>query len=530
MRTKDFLTLILALIFPVLMEASELHVRPLRGGVQVDMGESFASEQLEASTDLSNFQPVFTTGPVYFLQPNLPSLFFRTHAFEETSLNYFRRTGITNSMEQARIDEWVQGLEQLGLFSHAVYLASFRAGQSSTLPLVLPALKGPDAILNKAAEKAEAGLIFDGDLFGTIQNPLRTNALKELSIVTVFTSEASVSKAIVGSDVGPAGIGPALYATGSPYQGIDLKCLYFDYSHDGKSQPANVSQGGRRTYNVSVTGWPEFVMASFSSNLTTLQVDIDRVFQSNYQQQSTIWNDNTEWRIGARLNGTFPFEGMITFMAIFDLQLTTDQYTQIRHLYKATLGSGINFPPATVVIEGDSLSAEGFRREYGLNMYEQPNWNGKFQLRNIAFPGEGTAQILKEFPAEALPLAEEAAPRYLFLWAGRNDLGTYSATRIETNLITYWKLAREAGFKVAAFTLTPTKNDSNDPFILAERAVVNTFIRDSHEFYDFLIDVANIPELQDPANLVYFQPDGVHITAAASEKIAGLINAIIPNP
>src|SRR5204863_7550371 len=137
-------------------------------------------------------------------------------------------------------------------------------------------------------------------------------------------------------------------------------------------------------------------------------------------------------------------------LAVFDTQLNLDQYNQIRKLYTVTIGSGAGLPQVTLVIEGDSLSAESFYWEYGLKMYDQPNWKGKFQIRNVATPGAGTKRILKDFPVEVLPLAQEPGPKYLLVWAGINDMQAYPAAVVEGNLASYWKTARNAGFKVAA--------------------------------------------------------------------------------
>jgi len=41
-------------------------------------------------------------------------------------------------------------------------------------------------------------------------------------------------------------------------------------------------------------------------------------------------------------------------------------------------------------------------------------------------------------------------------------------------------------------------------------------------YYDGLVDVAAAPELQDPNNPTYFQPDTVHLTTAGYRVVATL--------
>ncbi|MCX6905539.1 MAG: SGNH/GDSL hydrolase family protein, partial [Verrucomicrobia bacterium] len=219
----------------------------------------------------------------------------------------------------------------------------------------------------------------------------------------------------------------------------------------------------------------------------------------------------------------------LSFAAVFDVALSQTQYDSVRRLYQTTLGSGLHFPPVNLVIEGDSLSAEnGSLNDYGIQLLAQPNWLGKFNKHNVAQGGEVAAQMLAEFPTQALPIAVESGRNFLFLWGGANDIKRdYTAANIFATLTTYWQQARNAGFTMVSFTILRTSSDTPDQ--IANRDVLNNLIRASANQYDYLIDVANIPVLADPTDPTYFA-DGVHLTPAGYKSVATLINSAIPNP
>ncbi|HEV8544344.1 MAG TPA: hypothetical protein VGR78_18295, partial [Verrucomicrobiae bacterium] len=92
----------------------------------------------------------------------------------------------------------------------------------------------------------------------------------------------------------------------------------------------------------------------------------------------------------------------------------------------------------------------------------------------------------------------------------------------------YWRRARQAGYKVGAFTIIPAATDQNN--LMVRRFALYDLIRSAPAEYDVLFDVALLPELQDPTNTSYFKPDGVHLTALASQAIANLINYTVILP
>lgn len=115
---------------------------------------------------------------------------------------------------------------------------------------------------------------------------------------------------------------------------------------------------------------------------------------------------------------------------------------------------------------------------------------------------------------------------------GGNELGvtTYPAQTAEEVLAikrTYCEARRAAGAKrIIGVTMTPGIDlpDSEFWFAAAELeqlARLNDFLRDDPESggYNKVVDIASIPQLQDPTNTTYFY-DGIHYTAAAAALVA----------
>jgi hypothetical protein len=248
----------------------------------------------------------------------------------------------------------------------------------------------------------------------------------------------------------------------------------------------------------------EAAIAGVGSEYLNIRVDIDREFRAAAVTNRPVANPSTEWRIGARLDGTVPFQGKLHFLAVFDKQLAASDLDLLRAAYQQTVGKSVAFPRTQLIIEGDSLSEEAFRTEYGEYLHNEPNWKGKYMKRNIARFGETTDRCWSEFDSEV----PKAGPgnNYLFIWGGRNDLGTWTAPEIFERLRTYWRRSREAGYKVAAFTIIPAAYETTtSPDIGKQRMDLNALIRDASREYDFLFDVDSISALQEPNESDLFQ-------------------------
>lgn len=110
------------------------------------------------------------------------------------------------------------------------------------------------------------------------------------------------------------------------------------------------------------------------------------------------------------------------------------------------------------------------------------------------------------------------------IWGGTNDIfyDGASAATVQGRLTTYWAARRAAGWKVVAFTLIPRGDDVPGN---TTRTTVNTWIRTQSASYDALVDVAADARLQDFTNLIYYDPDQVHLTAAGYAVVAALAYA-----
>lgn len=112
------------------------------------------------------------------------------------------------------------------------------------------------------------------------------------------------------------------------------------------------------------------------------------------------------------------------------------------------------------------------------------------------------------------PTSNKQTVPFLF-WLGVNDFfDGYSVAGVYANLKIVWAQAKADGFTVVAFTLGRTTNAPVDANVVA----VNALIASDPSLYDYLVrpDLIN----PDPSNLTYFQPDGLHLTAAGSKRIA----------
>jgi len=109
-----------------------------------------------------------------------------------------------------------------------------------------------------------------------------------------------------------------------------------------------------------------------------------------------------------------------------------------------------------------------------------------------------------------------------FFWLGVNDFfDDYSAAGVYYNLKLVWAQAKADGFTVVAFTLGHTTNAPIDAKVNA----VNTLIASDPTLYDYLVrpDLIN----PDPTNLTYFNADGLHLTAAGSQRIAKGVDRVL---
>lgn len=120
----------------------------------------------------------------------------------------------------------------------------------------------------------------------------------------------------------------------------------------------------------------------------------------------------------------------------------------------------------------------------------------------------------------------------LAIWGGINDLMWSEETpqQILSLLQTYWQNARGAGFKVLAFTITPSSYAGIEADFESRRQALNTLIRQASANYDALADLAadsRIGQAGDELNTTYFYTDRVHMVDGGFQVVASIVEAAI---
>lgn len=457
--------------------------------------------------------------------------FYRLTLIDSNAAQYARQIELSNPTRISELNQWILGLQELGLYDHIRFMAPLQSDLNTGTDAQVLALRGPNGVPSGFGTHrptwTPTGLSFAADSWVEFPNPFPTNALSEFSLLAVFASDQNAFRFILGSQ-GGGKEGPALLAGGSSSQGVAPKDLFFDYTPDGHTYPLDFNQGGRKTYVGANTGYPGMALATYSPTDITCQANMDLRFH-HASALPPAWNGNPSWRIGARLDNFSPFVGTISLAAAFDVAISDASFDQIRRLYRRTIGSDVGLPSINVMIEGDSMSEESVTTTWGELLFLQPNWKGKFNKRNAAKGGETIGEMLVEFPTQVLPYSTQPGKNYLFFWGGTRELQDHSGEAAFADLLTYWAKARAAGFTIVAFTVIPYVGlvpEVSQP----RRVVFNELIRQAPDKYDYLVDIATHPLLQDPYNTKYFKPDHVHMTLEGNELIAEAINALIRNP
>jgi hypothetical protein len=119
------------------------------------------------------------------------------------------------------------------------------------------------------------------------------------------------------------------------------------------------------------------------------------------------------------------------------------------------------------------------------------------------------------------------------LWGGINDLlyTQNSPQQILDLLQTYWQNARNTGFKVLAFTITPCAVGGTENAVEeSNRQTLNALIRQSSSNYDALADLGTdnrIGQSGDEFNSIYFYNDLIHMTDNGFQVVASIVETAI---
>jgi len=173
------------------------------------------------------------------------------------------------------------------------------------------------------------------------------------------------------------------------------------------------------------------------------------------------------------------------------------------------------------VVIGDSLSAPWPPLEEWTAFMPKVSsvWSNAFVL-NFAVSGQRTSDAVARYPTTVHTIKLTPNQKgWVFVWLGINDLINRDDDAYE-NLKTLWRLAREDGFKVAAFTTTRGGAFTPETGLYQKWVDLNTRILSDPSKYDAICR----PDLlfPVPVNPTYFL-DGIHPTPLGAEMLAGWI-------
>lgn len=149
-------------------------------------------------------------------------------------------------------------------------------------------------------------------------------------------------------------------------------------------------------------------------------------------------------------------------------------------------------------------------------------------LTNVGYGGRTASNALAFYNSEVHPWAPSGGTNGLLcFWAGWNDINNlgYGVTASYGFISNYWRLAKQDGFTLVAFTIpysTYLIGNGHEP----ERQELNRMIRSSASRYDYLVDVdALIPNPdydKDPTEHIHYMTNGcIAIAAELSRVLSG---------
>lgn len=161
----------------------------------------------------------------------------------------------------------------------------------------------------------------------------------------------------------------------------------------------------------------------------------------------------------------------------------------------------------------------------GLIASQASHPNAYWSVKNVGVAGHTTLQRISAFAVSVhLQFNSAFARNIVSFFEVRNDVVNNGATLEQaiTNVQAYVTQARQNGWEVLLITPTPTTQTSNN-----QNTIINDFnawLRLHPEWSDIpIVDAAADPSLSDPANLTFYNVDGLHLTDAGYAVLAGLV-------
>lgn len=177
----------------------------------------------------------------------------------------------------------------------------------------------------------------------------------------------------------------------------------------------------------------------------------------------------------------------------------------------------------TFSFEGDSISETNQFRwdEFFTGMMADKLTNCDAHI--WALSGDTASNMVGEYFTQAHTTAPGTNLGFFTLLAGINDLrGGDTASHVSSNLATLWNFARQDGYRVVAFTITPDYNQDPTNQFWQEWTNLNAWIEAQSNAYDYLVPMASNILESDLA-------DGLHPSFAGSQKLALLASNTLFN-
>lgn len=460
-------------------------------------------------------------------QAQTPSYVDLYVAYDTDAEAYIANAGVVDPISIARINAFVIGLKQLNLWTNCVQLLALRTNQNTGAGTTAAAIKGNSVTLTGTPSWDDDGLRFwaTNASYGTFNNPFQSTAISSYTICVGFSGAHSNSATCVVGSYNTGATGPSIWINSDPSAGNITNSITSFWSTNGTANEGFNGQPGRIISRSAQNGTNQLVFASRdTASGFKMKAGIDGPYAFQPGALSPVWNNNSTWRIGATLVPGSYLRGAVAFLAIWTKTLTDSEYDSVRRLYARTLGAGW-MPNVNLYLEGDSLTAAdviGTEVSWGRQLHYAEPWQGNFSKRLMAVSGALCSTMANEVITNLYAFARDgtdyAQAQVYSVWGGVNDIGASQAAQtVYDNLALCWSRARAAGFKVVGWTVAPSGNIQGAKE--TQRLLLNDMIRQSRGKWDWLVDVARVPSLQD-TNSAHYHTDHEHFTTLGHTEIS----------
>ncbi len=450
---------------------------------------------------------------------------------------YAAAAGLTDPNALFDLHNFVQGLKIANLWTNLVWASDLRAHHNAGSGSTAYSLKGANGTVNGSPTWNTNGIIFSSNTTQYVEftNPLQGTAIPAWTIFVAFKANPGYLRVLTSGLNGNSARGISTYAHGSPSSGTGDFKLFQDWGPDGTSYSATTfNLLGRVAPLMAAPGFNQTAVFQYGPTEIAIKSGIDTKWKTTLASPTNAWNNGSVWRLGLTVDGFFPMSGNIAAVFVWNQYLTEAQIRSVRRTYAATIGAGY-LPTIELVAEGDSLTAGSNNGETPWSSLLATNsaWGPLISKANIATGGEGSSQTLSQINSQANPILIDrnyfATKQYYALWIGINDLVGSSAATIMTNLNANWAAARSAGYKVIAFTPTPSGNLSSGQ--QTEYTNLCASIRAATNSFDYLVDLQAVANLNDWRNTnTLFWTDTVHLRDAGQQAVLTNILRVLPTP